>query len=72
MNMSPTLAEVMSNCEGIVNSPVASRYSALRAALAWSAAFESWSARMMSTMEGGMICPRVPAAQMVPVASGLE
>ena len=34
MNMSPALAEVMSNCEGIVNSPVASRYSALRAALA--------------------------------------
>ena len=33
----------MSNCEGIVNSPVASRYSALRAALAWSAALESWS-----------------------------
>ena len=72
MNMSPALAEVMSNSEGMENSPVASLYSALRVVLAWSAALESWSARMIRTMDGGMIWPRVPDAQMVPVASGLE
>jgi len=44
----------------------------LRVVLAWSAALESWSARMISTIDGGMICPSVPEAQMVPQASGLE
>ena len=72
MNMSPALAETTSNSEGIVISPVASRYSALRVVLAMSAALASWSARMMSTTDGGMIWPRVPEAQIVPDASGFE
>ena len=41
-------------------------------ALAWSAALLSWSAKIMSTIEGGMIWPKVPDAQMVPVASEWE
>ncbi len=53
-------------------SPVAALCSALRAFDAWSVAEASWSARMISTIEGGMICPSVPEAAMVPVASGLE
>ena len=38
MNMSPALAETTSNSEGMVISPVAALYSALRAVLAMSAA----------------------------------
>ena len=72
MNMSPALAETTSNSDGIVISPVAALYSAFRVVLAMSAAAASWSARMMSTTDGGMICPSVPEAQIVPVASGRE
>ena len=72
MNMSPALAETTSNSEGMVISPVAALYSALRAVLAMSAAPASWSARMMSTIDGGMIWPSVPEAHIVPVASGRE
>ena len=72
MNMSPALAETTSNSDGMVISPVASLYCDLRVVLATSAAPASWSARMMSTTEGGMIWPSVPEAQIVPVASGLE
>ena len=71
-NMSPALVDTMSKVDGMDISPVASLYKALRSEAAWLAALASWSARMMRTMEGGMICPRVPDAQMVPVASGLE
>ena len=55
MNMSPALAVTTSKSPGIENSPVASLYSALRVVAAWSAALESWSARMISTIDGGMI-----------------
>jgi hypothetical protein len=44
----------------------------LRAVAAWSVALESWSARMISTIEGGMIWPSVPDALIVPVASDCE
>ena len=71
-NMSPALAEVTSNSVGMTKLPVAALYSTWRNVLAWSVALESWSARMMSTTEGGMIWPRVPAAEMVPVASCRE
>ena len=56
----------------MVSSPVESLNRALRAALAWSVALASWSARMISTIEGGMIWPRVPEAAIVPVAIGWE
>ena len=55
MNMSPALAETTSNSDGMVISPVAALYSAFRVVLATSAAPASWSARMMSTTDGGMI-----------------
>ena len=71
-NISPALVPETSKSDGIDSSPVASLCSALRSVEAWSAAEASWSARMMSTIEGGMICPSVPEAAMVPVASGVE
>ena len=71
-NMSPALVEVTANSDGMVTSPVAALCSALRAVSAWSTALASWSARMISTIDGGMIWPRVPEAAMVPVASGCE
>ena len=70
--MSPALVEVRSNSVGMVNWPVACLYSVVRSVLAWSVALDSWSARMISTIEGGMIWPRVPEAAMVPVASERE
>ena len=45
-----------------------SRYSANLSPLAISLAPDNWSASMMRTMEGGIICPSVPDAQTVPVA----
>ncbi len=54
-NMSPALAEVMPNSVGMAASPVANLYSALRRVPAWSAALDNWSARMIRTMDGGMI-----------------
>ena len=71
-NISPALVDATSNSDGMLSSPVASLCSAFRAVDAWSDALASWSARMMSTIEGGMICPSVPDAAMVPDASGLE
>ena len=70
--MLPALVETMSNSEGIDSSPVACLNNALRVVPAWSTELASWSARMISTIDGGMICPSVPEAAMVPVASGLE
>ena len=70
--MSPALVEVRSNSVGNEAMPVPSLYSAVRMALPWSVALDSWSARMMSTMDGGMIWPRVPEALMVPVAREWE
>ena len=49
--------------------PVPALNSALRRVSAWSVAFDSWSARMIRTIDGGMIWPRVPDALIVPVAS---
>ncbi len=71
-NISPALVEETPNSEGMASSPVDSRYISLRCVAAWSTALESWSARMISTIEGGMIWPSVPEAAMVPVASGFE
>ncbi len=71
-NISPAEVEVTEYSDGIDSSPVAILCSALRAVPAWSTAEASWSARMISTIEGGMICPSVPEAAMAPVASGCE
>ena len=66
--MFPADVDVTSNADGIVNSPVAFLYNACRMADAWSEADPSWSAKIIKTIEGGIICPSVPDAQIVPVA----
>ena len=71
-NISPALVEVTSNIEGIDIWPVASLYKALRIVPAWSDAVASWSAKIIRTIEGGIICPKVPDAAIVPVARGAE
>ena len=70
MNMSPAEAGITPRSDGIENCPVASWYSARRNCCAVSTADDNWSARMISTIDGGMICPSVPEARMTPVASG--
>ena len=71
-NMSPALVEIILSSDGMLNCPVACLYSAFRAVAAWSAALASWSAKIIKTIDGGIICPSVPDAQIAPVASGLE
>ena len=70
--MSPALAEVRPNSAGRLEAPVPSLYSALRRVAPWSMALDNWSARMIRTIDGGMIWPSVPDAAMVPVASDFE
>ena len=67
-NISPALAEEILNSAGMEKLPVASLYSALRIVPACPTALESWSTRIISTTEGGMICPKVPDAQIAPLA----
>ena len=54
-NISPADVDPTSNTDGICNSPVESLYNALRAVDAWSVAEASWSARIIKTIDGGMI-----------------
>ena len=70
--MSPADVEVTSKADGMLNSPVASLYAVCLIAEAWSDAEPSWSAKMIKTIDGGIICPRVPDAQIVPEASDGE
>ena len=70
--MSPADVDVTSKADGMLNSPVACLNKDWRIADAWSEAEPSWSARMIRTIDGGMICPKVPEAQIVPEASDGE
>ena len=47
-------------------------YRALRADDAWSEADDNWSAKIIRTIDGGIICPNVPDAQIVPDANDGE
>ena len=51
------------NSEGSEKSPVKFLYSELLELFAISAALESWSAKIIKTIEGGIIWPNVPEAQ---------
>ena len=54
-NISPALVEVTSKIEGIEICPVASLYKAFLIVLAWSEAEANWSAKIIKTMDGGII-----------------
>ena len=65
-------SEMILNSDGMLNWPVDFLYNSFRMGAAWSAALASWSAKMINTIDGGIICPSVPDAQIVPVARDVE
>ena len=72
-NMSPAEVETPRIPTASTSSPVACLVERLGApCLPGRSHEDSWSARMISTIDGGMIWPSVPDAAIVPVASGEE
>ena len=56
----------------MLNSPVICLYSDCLIVLATSVALPSWSANIIKTIEGGIICPSVPEEATIPLAKDLS
>ena len=70
-NIFPALTESTLNWLGIFNDPVEFLYSAILILSAASEAEASWSDKIINTIEGGIIWPKVPDEHTIPDAKDL-